>query len=132
MRTVPITRAACAERLADAEHFLLQAQETVQKQGNAKAVGRVAVSSFVLAGIAAGDVICGVSLGERASGSNHSDGVDLLKKVNDGATHRRHLQTLIGFKTKAQYAAATIGPPAILQAERAATALVQAAQAALR
>ncbi|WP_375001309.1 hypothetical protein [Aeromicrobium sp. CTD01-1L150] len=128
MKTIEVSRAQCETRLADAEAQLEQARNTIALQAPGPATSRAAVSSYVLAGIAAADVICGIRLGKRYNGTDHSQAARLIAEVPGAQEHRKKLTTLLNLKTKAQYAGGAVSDSTVLSAERAATALVGAAR----
>lgn len=85
-----------------------------------------AANLFVLAGIAAADVICCARLGQYAAGENHNEAAALLKRADP--TVEKHLRTLLGMKTKAAYTHQTPTRDERKKARRAAEALVEAAR----
>jgi hypothetical protein len=97
-------------------HAFLAAAELVVELGEDAGIddiGNTVASLAVLAGIAAGDAVCGATLGERAAGADHGDAVALLKRSRPGAVLAPHLMRLVGSKTEAQYS------PALMSAARA-------------
>jgi hypothetical protein len=63
-----------------------------------------AVSNAVLAGIAAADSICCRRLGHHAAGDDHQQALALVDEAgNVGREARRHLESLLSIKHKAQY-----------------------------
>lgn len=85
-----------------------------------------ATNLFVLAGIAAADVMCCARLGHYAIGENHNEAAELLKKADPCL--EKHLRTLLGMKTKVAYTHQTPTPRERKRARRAAEALVEAAR----
>ncbi|OBY30914.1 hypothetical protein [Mycolicibacter kumamotonensis] len=85
-----------------------------------------ATNLFVLAGIAAADVICCARLGRYAVGENHNEAAALLKQADP--TVEKHLRTLLGVKTKAAYTHLTPTTDERKKAKRAAEALAEAAR----
>ncbi|MGJ9412716.1 hypothetical protein ACHAAC_08385 [Aeromicrobium sp. CF4.19] len=132
MKTVKVSRAECVSRLSDAEALFSQGLETRDLQGDEPASVRASVSSFVLAGIAGADVVCGLALGERASGGNHAEAVKLLGGVQGAEGLKKDLTLLVQNKTKAQYAAGAISVSTRGRVERAAERLLEAARSAIR
>ena len=62
------------------------------------------VSNAALAGIAAADAICCVTLGRRSASSEHRDAVVLLNEIPGmGQLAGYHLRILLSVKHKAQY-----------------------------
>ena len=84
------------------------------------------VTLYVLAGIAAADVVCCARLGKHAQGENHGDAVALLAEVDTGLAG--DLRTLLGIKSKASYGHDTVNKKEIARAVRAAQRLFEAAQ----
>lgn len=84
-------------------------------------IGNTIGSLAVLAGIAAGDAICGSVLGMRSSAEGHATAVELLRTTEPGRNLAPHLRRLINSKTETQYA------PALLTEARASD-LVKAAR----
>jgi hypothetical protein len=91
-----------------------------------------AVSLFVNAGIAAGDVICGVRLGIYAASENHNEAVALLgkadRKADAGA--EKHLRALLNVKSKVSYTHQPATSDERKRSRRAAEVLVEAARRA--
>lgn len=80
-----------------------------------------AVSNAVLAGIAAADSICCRRLGRHAAGDDHQQAIALVEEAGDvGRKARRHLETLLSIKHKAQYEEVD---PTITEARRAIRAM---------
>ncbi|MEX1005210.1 MAG: hypothetical protein WD156_07565 [Acidimicrobiia bacterium] len=80
-----------------------------------------AVSNAVLAGIAAADSICCRRLGRHAAGDDHQRAIALVEEAGDvGQGARRHLETLLSIKHKAQYEEVD---PTIPEARRAIRAM---------
>jgi ribose transport system permease protein len=86
----------------------------------------------VLAAIAASDAICCMRLGKRHRGQDHIGAVALLKSVKpDGSTYAKDLQAALSVKDPAHYGENFISDAKLRATMRAATRLVQAAEAAL-
>lgn len=65
---------------------------------------KVSGSNSILAGIAAADAICGLLLGERSSGEDHGQAVDLLTRALSPAKKAPNsLRRLLSEKTPVQY-----------------------------
>ena len=89
----------------------------------------VAVSNAVLAGIAAADFICCLSLGERSASSVHAFAAELLKEVPlVGSEARRHLRSLLAIKNMARYQAQDPSLSETKRALRAMEALIRIAR----
>ncbi len=125
MRTRPCNAEIRRGRLRKAQQFADAANliyEYVDTDDDADAY----VTLCVHAGIAASDVICCARLGEHAKGENHSEAVDLLKRVD--ATAAKHLSVLLGLKTKSGYSHLPATQDEVKRAGRAADALVETAR----
>ena len=87
---------------------------------------------LVMAGINASDAICCAVLREHATGSDHLAAQTLLAKVRpDGKALAAHLGALMRNKNKASYTVDAISAAEITKCERAADALVRAAEDAV-
>lgn len=105
-------------------HAFLEAAGLVSEFGHDAGIpqiGNTIGSLAVLAGIAAGDAICGSILGERSTAEGHATAVDLLRSTEPGRRLAPHLRRLVDSKTETQYT------PALLTEARAAD-LVKAAR----
>jgi len=105
-RTTPMTRSDALARARHAHGFLTAAElvgEFSEDVGD-DAASNVVASLAVLAGIAAGDAICGVILRRRSSSSDHSEAVRLLSTAGtNGVGYSRDLRRLIASKSVVQY-----------------------------
>ena len=120
-----------AGRLKKANQFLGSARDVGELADDEADVRDAVVTLLVHAGIAAADAICCRALGRYSLGSdNHEEAVSLLRKVRqpDGAQLAKHLTRLLGMKTKAGYAHRPVTAKERIQAERAASELVDAAR----
>lgn len=81
---------------------------------------------FVLAGIAAADVVCCARLGKYAVGENHNEAVSLLAQSEPKM--EKHLRTLLNVKSKVAYTHRSATTDERKKARRAAEALVEAAR----
>lgn len=86
----------------------------------------VCVGVAVLAGIAAADTICAVSLGERYSGPDHLSAAVLLARVDQSLSRR--LKRLIQLKSESQYGAGLLSAHDRDVALREAAALIEEAE----
>jgi len=87
---------------------------------------------LVMAGINATDAICCAVLREHTTGSDHLAAQALLARVRpDGKALATHLGTLMRNKNKASYTVDAISAGEITKCERAAAALVRAAEEAV-
>jgi dihydropteroate synthase len=127
-RTVACTREMRRGRLRKAGGFL-EAANLLADQSPAEAESADAfVTLCIHAGIAASDVICCARLGEHAQGDNHTEAVTLLRKADSESA--RHLQVLLGMKTKVGYSHTGATEAEVKRAGRAAEALLEAARRA--
>lgn len=85
------------------------------------------ITMCVHAGIAAADVICCARTGTHAQGEDHAEAVDLLASVDK--TMSKHLATLLGMKTQVGYGDRRSGATDRRRAQRAMSALIDAAEA---
>jgi hypothetical protein len=85
-----------------------------------------AVDLFVVAGIAAADVICCRRLGIYATGDNHNEAIDLLEKAQPDVA--KYLRTLLSMKSKVAYTHQSVSSDDHKKASRAASNLVEAAR----
>ena len=101
-RTVPCDSVFATARYRKAERFALTAEpDPLSQDGEQRSV---AVSNAALAGIAAADAICCVTLGRRSASSEHRDTVVLLNEIPGmGQLAGYHLRILLSVKHKAQY-----------------------------
>jgi hypothetical protein len=123
---------ACGEgearvRLADAKAQLQLAE--LAGAGSPAAVIKAAVSSAVLAGIAASDAACCKALGRTNRGQNHRDAIELLGQVlPGGADAAKQLERLLSLKDESQYGFTHLTGQKLRQAVRRARALVTYAE----
>jgi hypothetical protein len=124
MRFAPCDAGEGRRRREVAEKYL-EAAELMAQEPEA-AAGNVVVGVAVLAGIAAGDAICCVSLGERYRGTDHSEAVRLLARTDRDLSDE--LAKLIRLKPTSHYGCSFVTADSRRQAPRAATKLVQRAR----
>lgn len=94
---------------------------------------KAAVSSAVLAGIAASDAACCKALGRANRSQNHRDAVELLGQVAPGgADAAKQLERLLGLKDEAQYGFTDLTGQTFKQATRRAKALIAHAEEVMR
>ena len=86
----------------------------------------VCVGLCVLAGIAAGDAICGAATGERYSGQDHMAAAELLSRIDANAGRR--LRELVALKPLAHYGDNLLKATDRAAALKAALTLVEAAR----
>ncbi|MFP5333645.1 MAG: hypothetical protein ACLGHX_14960 [Acidimicrobiia bacterium] len=118
-RTRRCDRQDAAQRYAQARAFAAVAElDPLSPDGPTRSA---AVSNSVLAGIAAADAICCRRLGRHSIGDDHQQALALLEEAGDvGAKARRHLETLLSIKNKAQYEGED---PTVAEAKRAIRAM---------
>jgi hypothetical protein len=117
------TRSEAVSRCRIAEKYLEVAELAATEDGIAI---NVAVGVAVLAGIAAGDALCIVSIGERYAGQDPTAAADLLARVD--ASLGGHLRDLVNFKPSSHYGDSLLNQRDRTRALRAATQLVDAAR----
>src|SRR6478672_3628052 len=93
-------RAFADTRLGDARAFLQQADISIELVEGPRR-GATAVSSAVLAGVAAADAACAMSLGRISVGA-HEHAVKLLSTVSGASRAVADLSKLMAIKTAAQ------------------------------
>lgn len=118
-KTRPVDRAHAEARLRKARAFLQQADISLQLVDGRERYA-TAVSSAVLAGIAASDAACALALGLVSAGA-HDQASKLLAQVSGSTNAVRDLSGLIAHKTAAQYSEESIS-------ERQATDAIRRAQ----
>jgi hypothetical protein len=101
-RTQPCRKADAQARSRDSRAQLLLAE--LPGGQSAPEERKAAVSSAVLAGIAAADAACCHSLGERSRSQDHHEAVNLVRQVEPGgADAATRLQRLLAVKDESQY-----------------------------
>lgn len=84
------------------------------------------ITMAVHAGIAAADVICITRLGRYSPTGNHQESIALLERAGKGLG--KHLNKLLGLKTKAGYSAIAVSASDVTAASRAYLALMEYAE----
>lgn len=126
MRTDRCTPATAQSRLARAIEFFESAED--QRRDHPERVNTWA-TLYVMAGIAAADVICCTALGRHHQGDNHTEAITLLKKVEpDGEVLGAALGVLLGMKTRAGYGEDPLPANEKARAPRRARQLLEAAR----
>ena len=93
---------------------------------------KAAISSAVLAGIAAADAACCQALGERARGEDHREATSLVEQVApNGPTAAKALERLLSLKDESQYGFGDLGGQRLVASFRQARALTGFAQSVL-
>jgi hypothetical protein len=108
-----MTRADALTRAKHARGFVSAAEiitEFADEIGD-EAVSTVVSSLAVLAGIAAADAICGVTLKQRSSSDDHAEAVRMLATVSPrGNDYARDLRRLVAAKSGVQYSPRLVSP----------------------
>jgi hypothetical protein len=121
--------AVAAGRLRKAEQFLEQAAAIRDLADDEDEVGDAVVSLYVLAGIAASDVLCCKALGHFVQGEDHQQAVSELLKVRPaGKKLSADLSVLLQMKSRAGYGALAVRADDRKRAWRKAASLVEAAR----
>ncbi|WES62831.1 hypothetical protein P0L94_10200 [Microbacter sp. GSS18] len=123
-RTAPCSAAERDGRRARAEEFWQSAEDLRELDEGSNAV----LSLYVLAGIAASDVVCCARLGEYSRSENHADAIDLLRRADRSLVPA--LQRLLSRKSESAYGVAPISATRVTEARNAADKLVRAARRA--
>jgi hypothetical protein len=95
---------------AGAARKFLEVAQMVADEDDSPDFRQVCASLAVLAGIAAGDAICGHVLKHRSSAQDHRQAADLLRTVAGGRPAAKAVDQLLDIKNAAQYG--TDGLPA--------------------
>jgi hypothetical protein len=94
------------------------------------AESKVAGSNAILAGIAAADAICGLVLGERSAGDDHTQAINLLKRaIHPSTKAATSLKRLLTQNTPVQYGADAISSSDAADLIKWARDIVQEAEA---
>ncbi len=108
-----MTRADALTRAKHARGFVSAAEiitEFADEIGD-EAVSTVVSSLAVLAGIAAADAICGVTLKQRSSSDDHAEAVRMLATISPrGKDYARDLRRLVAAKSGVQYSPRLVSP----------------------
>jgi len=111
----------------------LEVAELIASDVDAADAANAAVSSAVLAGIAASDAACCHALGRRSRSEDHRDAVDLLKQLTPaGPKAANDLALLLGLKDESQYGFGDIAAAKLRRAIRRANSLVELATETLK
>src|SRR5262245_2647085 len=125
-RMQPCTAATIEGRLARAIEFFESAEDERREHPER---ANAWMTHYILAGIAAADVICCRALGRHAQGDNHVQAVALLRSVQpNGPELSVALGVLLGMKTKAGYGERAVSAEDRTRAPRRAQQLVEAAR----
>ena len=127
VRTIRLNKAGARARLKEARLYLSAAE--LLDSGSA-AENKVAGSNAILAGIAAADAICGLVLGERSAGDDHTQAINLLKRATHPSTKAANsLSRLLTQKTPVQYGADSLSASETAQLIKWARDIVDEADA---
>lgn len=129
-KTRPVDRVHAQARLNDAHAFLQQAEISLQFVDGPRR-NATAVSSAVLAGIAACDAACALALGIVSAGA-HDQAVRLLNRVSGSTKAVGDLSKLVAIKTAAQYTGKSIAERQATDAIKRAQRLIAFAESQLR
>lgn len=129
-KTRAVDRAYAEIRLSDARAFLQQADISLQLVDGPRR-GATAVSSAVLAGIAAADATCALVLGMVSAGA-HDQAVRLLGRVSGSNAAVRDMSRLVAIKTASQYAGRSVSEREARAAMARALRLIELAEAQRR
>jgi hypothetical protein len=126
-RTQRCGKAEAEVRLNDARAQLLIAE--LPGGAGTPTERKAAVSSAVLAGIAASDAVCCHRLGERSRSQDHREAVSLVRQVEPGgADAAKRLERLLALKDESQYGFGAVSREKHQSALRHARALVRFAE----
>jgi hypothetical protein len=126
MKMKPCTAATIAGRWAKAIEFFESAED--EREGHPERANAW-VTAYILAGVAAADVICCRGLGRHAQGDNHAEAVSLLRSIRpDGNELGAALAALLAIKTKAGYDERGVSAEDQARAPRRAKQLLDAAR----
>lgn len=129
-RTERCGREEARARLRDARAHL-QVAELANPTSPPEEI-KAAISSAVLAGIAAADAACCQTLGERARGQDHREATSLVEQVAPkGPTAAKALERLLSLKDESQYGFTDLGGQRLLASLRQARALTAFAESVL-
>jgi hypothetical protein len=125
-RVQPCTATTIEGRLARAIEFFDSAEDERHEHPER---ANAWVTHYILAGIAAADVICCRALGQHSQGDNHVQAVAMLRSVQpDGPELSVALGILLGMRTKAGYGEQAVSADDRTRAPRCARQLVDAAR----
>lgn len=119
-------RAAQSRKFLDTANLILDVDDDRATPGTATALA-------VLAGIAASDALCCLSLGRRVRGQDHREATQLLTQVEpNGRDLSRALGRLLEVKDGSQYGLVFLSSARARHAIRHAATLTDAAETAVR
>lgn len=124
--TKPCNAAMRAGRMHKAQQFFDAADALDTLVDDESELIDASITLCIHAGIAAADVICCARLGRHALGQDHSQAIELLRRVDIGASQR--LSVLLGMKTRSGYSAVSSSSADRRRAARAARLLLTAAR----
>lgn len=113
-------------RLEHAQLYLDVARLVIADEMGSEAT--VATGNAVLAGIAAADAICCVSVGKRYRGADHREAADYLERVTGDRKLGQALRDLADYKDAAHYGLSNVKTQRAKAAIRRVEVLVRAAR----
>jgi hypothetical protein len=129
-RQAPCGRAEASRRARLARAYLDLADQAAQQEGDE--ARNVAAGNAVLAAVAASDALTCLRLGQHSRGQAHPEAATLLRTTRpDGPKLAKALSTALGVKDAAHYGSVFVSATTLRTTLRAATRLVEAAEAAL-
>jgi hypothetical protein len=129
-RQAPCGPGEAARKTRLARAYLDLAQQTAEQDSDE--ARNVAAGNAVLAAIAAADALTCLRLGRHSRGQAHQEASGLLRSVRpDGPKLAKDLSTALGVKDAAHYGSVLLSAANLKTTLRAATRLVEAAEAAI-
>lgn len=114
------------QRLAAARAFMGQARQTEESAAN-EYERAAALSSAILAAIAAADAVCTLRLGQVWKGE-HTQVHTLLRQVKGADQAANALRRVVGQKTQVQYQAKSVSPAMLTSSLRQAQIVIDYAE----
>jgi len=124
-RIIAGTTAHVPYRLSLARQYAQVARDEFVREGPASRT--VAAGNAVLAGIAAADVLCLISLGVRSASQNHSDAIALLKECDPQSA--QDLAVLLRDKGQSHYGTTPLDAATLTRMMRSLERLLERADA---
>lgn len=132
-RTQDCGAAEAHRRLAHAHSFLDVAELTADEHDPSLEYASVAASVAILAGIAAADAACCMTLGRRSRSDDHHDAESLLLDITPGGKQATgQLRQLLNLKDAAHYGFISVTAAELKRSLRQARQLVDFAEAVLQ
>lgn len=116
---------------SEASRAAQKAAELLESARRAESTGdwALALIGYCHAGIHASDALCARDKGAIARGEDHGEAAQLLRQVRGGAKMVQHLEKVLQVKKRWSYAVVDVRISELRSVGRAATALVDAANA---